>query len=66
MKKMVVPKFATEREEAEWWDAHMDVVEDNLFEAIGSGTAKTITPQLLAERILKANTSKKPAGRKAS
>jgi len=39
MIKLVVPKFATEREEAEWWDAHMDIVESNLLEAMKNGTA---------------------------
>ncbi len=27
MRKMDIPKFATEREEAEWWDAHADLVQ---------------------------------------
>jgi hypothetical protein len=40
MIKLVVPKFATEREEAEWWDAHMDIVESNLLEAMKNGTAR--------------------------
>ncbi len=38
MIKLVVPKFATEREEAEWWDARMDIVEANLLEAMKNGT----------------------------
>ena len=50
MKKLTVPKFATEAEEAKWWDDHMDVVEENLVEAIQNGTARRGT----AQRILKA------------
>jgi hypothetical protein len=30
MKKLVVPKFATEAEEAKWWDEHMGAVGENL------------------------------------
>ena len=51
MKKLVVPKFATEREEAKWWDEHMDIVEENLFEAIKNGTAQRRTPQRLLREI---------------
>ena len=40
MKKLVVPKFSTEAEEAKWWDRHLDVVGSNLVEAIRTGTAK--------------------------
>ena len=47
MKKLIIPKFATEAEEAKWWDDHMDIVEDNLFEAIRNGTAGTGMPQRL-------------------
>jgi hypothetical protein len=39
MKRLVVPKFETEGEEAKWWDDHMDVVEEKLTEAIENGTA---------------------------
>jgi len=38
MKKLVVPKFATEREEADWWYANKDVVESNLLESMRDGT----------------------------
>ncbi len=50
MKKLVVPRFATESEEAKWWDDHMDIVEENLIKAIQNGTARRGT----AQRILKA------------
>jgi hypothetical protein len=42
MKKLIVPKFPTEAEEAAWWDNHMDVVEENLVEAIQGGTANRV------------------------
>jgi hypothetical protein len=38
MKKLAVPKFATEREEADWWYAQKKVVEANLLEAMRNGT----------------------------
>jgi predicted DNA binding CopG/RHH family protein len=34
-----VPKFETEKEEAEWWDAHMDMVGQELLKAMKDGTA---------------------------
>jgi hypothetical protein len=45
MEKLVVPKFATEAEEAEWWDQHMDVVEANLIEAAERGTLRPVSDQ---------------------
>ena len=47
MKKLVVPKFRSEKEEATWWDGRMDVVEKNLVEAIEKNTAKRGTAQRL-------------------
>lgn len=49
-KKLIVPKFATEAEEAKWWDDHMNIVEANLTRAIQNGTAGRGT----AQRILNA------------
>ncbi len=45
MKKLVVPKFATEKEEAKWWDARMVVVEKNLVEAMKTGAVKRGGPK---------------------
>jgi predicted DNA binding CopG/RHH family protein len=45
MKKLIVPKFPTEAEEAKWWDDHREVVEENLIEAIQQGTASQGTVQ---------------------
>jgi predicted DNA binding CopG/RHH family protein len=43
-----VPKFATEAEEARWWDEHKEMVEENLIQAIRDGTARRGTAQRLA------------------
>lgn len=45
--RLIVPRFATEAEEAEWWDDHMDVVEADLVKAIEEGTAQRGTAQRL-------------------
>jgi predicted DNA binding CopG/RHH family protein len=37
--RMKVPQFATEAEEAKWWDDHKEMVEENLIQAIKDGTA---------------------------
>ena len=51
MKKLVVPKFATEAEEAKWWDEHMRAVGENLIAAMKSGTAHRGGPRrVLQER----------------
>lgn len=39
MKRPITPKFASEADEAKWWDEHMGTVEKNLAEAIRTGTA---------------------------
>ncbi len=38
MKKLVVPKFANEKAEANWWDHHMKMVEGNLVRAMKTGS----------------------------
>ena len=45
MKKVKVPRFATEAAEAKWWDDHMDAVEANLVEAIKTGAAQRGGPR---------------------
>ena len=51
MKKLEVPKFATEAEEAKWWDEHMDAVGENLIAGLKSGTAHRGGPRrVLQER----------------
>jgi predicted DNA binding CopG/RHH family protein len=41
------PKFATEAEEAKWWDDHKQMVEENLIQAIRNGTARRGTARRL-------------------
>jgi predicted DNA binding CopG/RHH family protein len=62
MKKLIVPKFATEAEEAAWWDNRMDVVEENLVEAVQEGTGGRGTAQrvLRETRELKSITIRMP------
>jgi hypothetical protein len=43
-----VPTFATEAEEAKWWDDHKDMVEENLIQAMRDGTARRGTARRLA------------------
>jgi hypothetical protein len=45
------PKFMTEKEEADWWYAHRDIVEARLEAAKEAG--KTKTPAEIRERELK-------------
>jgi predicted DNA binding CopG/RHH family protein len=47
MKRLIAPKFKSEKEEAEWWDAHMDVVGENLLEAMRKGIAHRGGPAAL-------------------
>jgi predicted DNA binding CopG/RHH family protein len=42
-----VPQFATEAEEAKWWDDHKETVEENLIQAIRGGTAARGTARRL-------------------
>jgi len=51
MRKLRVPRFATEAEEAKWWDDHMELVEANLVEGIKTGAAQRGGPRrVLQER----------------
>ena len=47
--RAIVPKFPTEAEEAAWWDDHMDLVEENLVEAVQEGTARGTAQRVLRE-----------------
>jgi predicted DNA binding CopG/RHH family protein len=44
------PKFATEAEEAKWWDGHKEMVEENLIQAIRDGTARGLAREARASR----------------
>ena len=45
MKKVKVPRFRTEAEEAKWWDDHMVAVAANLAEGIKTGAAQRGGPR---------------------
>ena len=39
-----VPVFATEAEEAQWWDEHQEMVTDELIKAMEDGTVRRRPP----------------------
>ena len=45
--RIVVPKFKTEAEEAQWWYNNREKVEDALMHAMDNGTIRRGTPQRL-------------------
>ncbi|MFZ0594651.1 MAG: CopG family antitoxin, partial [Bryobacteraceae bacterium] len=49
--KRVVPKFATEAEEAEWWDKHRETVSREFVEAGKRGELKRRTYAELLKRL---------------
>ena len=61
--RMKVPKFATEAEEARWWDRRAKSLDKELSEALRSGTARRGTAQRLTRE---ARESKNITIRKAS
>jgi predicted DNA binding CopG/RHH family protein len=46
--RIVVPKFKTEAEEAQWWYKNREKVEDALINAMDNGTIRRGTAQRLA------------------
>ena len=57
--KRIVPAFATEAEEAEWWYKNRNIHGKQLLAAVKSGEAQILTKEKLLERI--AASKKKPA-----
>jgi hypothetical protein len=49
--KPIVPTFATEAEEAEWWYKNRNVHGRQLLAAVNSGEARILTKEKLLERI---------------
>jgi len=47
VERIVVPKFKTEAEEAQWWYVNRDKVEDALISAMDNGTIRRGTAQRL-------------------
>src|SRR5579863_4677181 len=58
-RKRVVPAFATEAEEAEWWYDNRNQHGKQLLDAVKSGEAQVLTKEKLRERI--AASKKTPA-----
>jgi predicted DNA binding CopG/RHH family protein len=56
---IVVPNFATEAEEAEWWHKNRRVHDKIFHAAVKSGRAQTLTREKLLQRI--AASKKKPS-----
>lgn len=50
-KKLVVPKFRTEAEEAEWWDQNRKLVSQQFVAAGKRGELKRVTVEQLRERL---------------
>ena len=57
--KRIVPAFATEAEEADWWYQNRHVHDKDLLAAVRSGEAKILTKDELLRRI--EASKKKPA-----
>lgn len=49
--KRIVPTFATEAEEAEWWYKNRNVDGKQLLPAVKSGEAQVLTKEKLLERV---------------
>ncbi len=43
-KRLTIPKFRTEAEEAEWWDSHPEVATEIMKRALKSGKARRGVP----------------------
>jgi hypothetical protein len=57
--KRIVPRFATEKEEADWWYQNREVHGKQLLEAVRNGEAQILTREKLLARI--EASKKKPA-----
>lgn len=57
--KRIVPVFATEAEEADWWFQNRHIHDKDLLDAVRSGEAQILTREKLLERL--AASKKKPA-----
>lgn len=47
----MIPKFASEAEEADWWDRNQDWIADQFQDAAEKGELKVLTRERLMERI---------------
>ena len=62
--KRIVPVFATEAEEAEWWYKNRNVDGKQLLTAVKSGEAQVLTKDKLLERIAAADSHRSGFGPK--
>lgn len=49
--KRIVPRFATEAEEADWWYENREIHDQQLLEAVRTGEAQILTKEKLLARI---------------
>jgi hypothetical protein len=49
--RIVVPKFKTEAEEAQWWYENREKVENTLMDAMDNGTIRRNTAQRLTSVV---------------
>lgn len=50
-KRGIIPKFASEAEEADWWYANREKIADDVVAASAAGEAKILTGEKLRERL---------------
>jgi predicted DNA binding CopG/RHH family protein len=50
-KKRVVPKFASEAEEAAWWDSNRTMISRDLRTSANAGELKVLTKERLHDRL---------------
>ncbi|HEX4135928.1 MAG TPA: hypothetical protein VHY84_15035 [Bryobacteraceae bacterium] len=49
-RRIKIPEFESEAEEARWWDEHKDLVEENLIKAMREGMAQRGSAQQLLKQ----------------
>jgi predicted DNA binding CopG/RHH family protein len=59
--KRVIPAFATEAEEAEWWYKQRNIHGKQLLAAVKNGDAQMLTKEKLRERIAASRKTPAPA-----
>ncbi len=57
-KKRIIPTFATEAEEADWWYANREKIADDLETASSAGDVRILTKEKLSARL--ANNKARP------
>ncbi|MBI3895648.1 MAG: hypothetical protein HY313_06925 [Acidobacteria bacterium] len=58
IKKRIVPAFATEAQEAEWWYENRKKLDKDLIEGAGSGQLKVLDRGMLAARLSRSRAAK--------